>query len=1123
VSRALIAVALTGSVLVAIDQPATAAAPKQAGKAVGGPASGVVTLITGDRVLVRGTEYSVEKNPARKDVTFVSYIHDGHLNVLPSDAMGLIGTKLDERLFDVTALMEAGYGDGRELGLIVKHDKSAKASARSSVAKSGGKVARELKSVNALAVRATSAQAGALWTELTTGNARGRQLRSGVAKVWLDGVQRLSLDQSVPQVGAPTAWAAGFDGTGVTVGVVDSGVDSTHPDLDGKVVAAADFTGEGLLDLNGHGTHVASTLAGTGAGSGGLLKGVAPGAQLVSAKACVATGGCPDSAIIEAMEWAADQGVDVINMSLGGADRAGIDPLEEAVNTLTDSHGTLFVIAAGNTGGPGPQPFSVSSPSTADAALSVGAVDPGNGLAFFSNRGPRVGDTALKPDITAPGIAITAARSSHSSLPGGLYTDLNGTSMASPHVAGAAAILAQRHPTWTPAQIKAALMGSAFQPPNNTQVFFQGAGRLDVARGYNQTVLANPPSVSLGRQLGPHGDDPVLTRTITYTNTNTGSGVNLSLSLVTQGPTGAPAEPDMFELSTNSITLAPGGTATVDLITTTSVSAPDGFYGGWVIATGQAGGVTVSTPFAVHRSPPGKEITFNHLNRSGDFQEGYVTLLMPLTAGKPVYVFVSLLGFGPVGPRTEFVEFGDYLWVNSIPEPGADDFTALVQPKLTVDASTPSEIDLDASTAQPVNITVPDAAAHTFEQNLGVGYLDRPDVGVWLGARRQFFTKQLGPPNVFTNGFLTRVTQQSYVPAPGRTDERNATSTYNVAWFVDQVFPTGFTRNVTSGQLARRDVTYGFNLPGGMAFKQTTPHPQGGLLNPNLLPNPWTFDLPFSRSEFYNTESNIRWSSLFSERNPGAGADLVLLEQSPTSYTAGTTGTDAWNTPVSGPFLGTRMRPEDWVVRRGDTMLILPPMLSDSGGHPGFPATGFPVPGLTGQSVLKRNGVVVATLPYAVGHLPPRPSVAVPAAFSTYTLETTVSRGAVELATTVSAVWTFTSATVDPNSVLPMALWAVTFKPNLSATNTAPAGSFAIPLTAAAQPGSPAAGINTITVQYSTDDGTTWQNATVTGSGANRTATVTNPASGYVSLRATATDFAGNSVTQTTIRAYKIG
>src|SRR6185369_1071830 len=138
-------------------------------------------------------------------------------------------------------------------------------------------------------------------------------------------------------------------------------------------------------------------------------------------------------------------------------------------------YGALFVVAAGNSGAD----HSVQTPSSADAALAVGAVDGADALAPFSSRGPRDGDYALKPDLTAPGVDITAARSKDAELgrPGEQYVTLSGTSMATPHVAGAAAILAQRRPDWDAATLKAALMGSA-RPNPATGVFGQGAGRV---------------------------------------------------------------------------------------------------------------------------------------------------------------------------------------------------------------------------------------------------------------------------------------------------------------------------------------------------------------------------------------------------------------------------------------------------------------------------------------------------------------------------------------------------------------------------------------------------------------------------------------------------------------------
>jgi subtilisin family serine protease len=157
-------------------------------------------------------------------------------------------------------------------------------------------------------------------------------------------------------------------------------------------------------------------------------------------------------------------------------------------------------------------------------------------------------------------VDITAARGKDATRvpgrPGERYTTLSGTSMATPHVAGAAAILAQRHPGWSAQQLKAALMGSA-RPDQTIGVYGQGAGRLDVARAVGQRVASSPASVSFGRQVWPHTDDPVLTRQVTYHNDGT-SDVPLALRVAAFGPGGVPAPVGLFRLG-GSWVLVPGG------------------------------------------------------------------------------------------------------------------------------------------------------------------------------------------------------------------------------------------------------------------------------------------------------------------------------------------------------------------------------------------------------------------------------------------------------------------------------------------------------------------------------------------------------------------------------------
>src|SRR5690606_12123307 len=148
-------------------------------------------------------------------------------------------------------------------------------------------VTRQLPSIRGSALAVDKAKAGAFLAK-----------PGGRAKIWLDGRRRVTLDQSVPQIGAPAAWQAGYTGKDVKVAVLDTGIDVSHPDLASQVVAARNFPTDADGDRYGHGTHVASTIAGTGAASGGKFKGVAPEAMLYDGKVCDDFGQCPDSAIV---------------------------------------------------------------------------------------------------------------------------------------------------------------------------------------------------------------------------------------------------------------------------------------------------------------------------------------------------------------------------------------------------------------------------------------------------------------------------------------------------------------------------------------------------------------------------------------------------------------------------------------------------------------------------------------------------------------------------------------------------------------------------------------------------------------------------------------------------------
>ncbi|HWO11550.1 MAG TPA: S8 family serine peptidase, partial [Polyangiaceae bacterium] len=422
-----------------------------------------VTLITGDRVVVGGEDFEVvniQRGPGRERVNFAvqrvtpAPAQRAHLLVIPEDAAALVQAgKVDRRLFDISLLIELGYDDAHRITLpfIVAFAPGGTATiVAQPPALTGAVIEKDLSSVNGVAASAAKAGVGRVWSTVLAsaapaGSAARAAVSQPIAKIWLDGLLQPVLDRSVPQIGAPAAWDLGFEGAGVIVGVLDTGIDDTHPDLVDNVLASANFTTEADVDLVGHGTHVASIIAGSGAASGGRYRGVAPAAQLLSGKVCEEFG-CLESSIIAGMQWAvADQGAQVVNLSLGGGDTPGLDPIEEAVNTLSSEYGALFVIAAGNSG---PDPSSVESPGATSAALTVGAVDHEDVLAFFSSTGYTL-DQRIKPDLTAPGVDIVAARATGTELGAVVdedYVTLSGTSMATPHAAGSVALLLDAHP-----------------------------------------------------------------------------------------------------------------------------------------------------------------------------------------------------------------------------------------------------------------------------------------------------------------------------------------------------------------------------------------------------------------------------------------------------------------------------------------------------------------------------------------------------------------------------------------------------------------------------------------------------------------------------------------------------
>jgi len=391
----------------------------------------------------------------------------------------------------------------------------------------------------------------------------------GIARVWPNVTYRTLLDRSPELIGADQLWGApsfSSAGNGIKIGIVDDGVDQAHPFFNpggytmppgfpkgnttyttAKVIVARAFAPPTSTwryarvpydpTFSEHATHVAGIAAGDytpGAlPNRGPLSGVAPRAYLGNYKVLTVptenfglNGNAPE--IAAGIEAAVRDGMDVINLSLGEPEiEPSRDLVVAAINGAADA-GVVPTIAAGNEfadWGKG----SISSPGTAAKAITAAAVSKQLAVASFSSAGPTPISLQLKPDVSAPGVDIT------SSVPPreGTWTSFSGTSMAAPHVAGGAALLRQRHPTWTVAQIKSALVLTGkpvFTGRGEAPTTQEGGGLVDLVAANNPLLFAAPTDLSFGLLRSGASEN----RAIELADAGGGAGT-WSVSLAPQG------------------------------------------------------------------------------------------------------------------------------------------------------------------------------------------------------------------------------------------------------------------------------------------------------------------------------------------------------------------------------------------------------------------------------------------------------------------------------------------------------------------------------------------------------------------------------------------------------------
>ncbi|MFD8689707.1 S8 family serine peptidase [Streptomyces sp. NPDC059651] len=1101
----------------AADPPPDGAAgrrPLVGSAAAQGGKQATVTLVTGDKVLVT-TDPSGRSSAAvlpRADgeqPTFQTRQMGKDLYVYPETAAGAIAEgKVDEQLFNVTGLIRQGYDDAHTdaLPLIATYDKSVNVAESAPAAPRGSERGLSLPAVDGVALKAGKDTAADFWQDVT--GARSRSA-STLKKLWLDGKAEATLDRSTAQVHAPEAWAAGYDGKGTKVAVLDTGVDAGHPDLVDRVAASENFTdSKDTDDRVGHGTHTASTVGGSGAASDGRKKGVAPGASLLVGKVLNDQGYGLDSWIIAGMQWAVDQKADVVSMSLGNPTIGDCDdPMAQATAELSKNTHTLFVIAAGNAG---PSTQTVSSPGCVPGVLTVGAVDRDDTTALFSSRGPVAVTHTLKPEIAAPGVDISAASAGGRGVYA--YRTMSGTSMATPHVAGAAAVVRQAHPDWSAQRIKAALVSSARTGGKVAGADETGGGVLDVFGAVNQKVFS-APAVQAGSYNWPQDSSDRTTVQVPFTNT-TGSDLTLSVKAGgVHGNDGSEIGSGIIEPASGRLKVPAGATAQLPVRIDPTARLRDGQYGavtGRILATG--GGAHVSVPVTLYVEPETVTLRVKAIGRDGKPATGTSSLdLVSLDINRG-----ERRTNAGAADQTYRVRPGDYSLSSFVTtydaDKAAESVSYLARPQLRITRDTTVVLDARRSHRLSVRTDRPSTVSNTTFSYTRT-WDDTWQISASLSADsavHAFYADVDGRAGEGT--FEFRSTWRATGSEGGSPYVYNLSFPTRGPLSSDQVYRTrdsGLARVTETWKAMGKEADYVdalFIRPAGGSDAYLPVAPMG------------TVHVPAVRTAYYTTGDEA-WYHGAMTSFPFA----AFMGDQERVYRAGERRSEEW---YGGPLRPAAPRDADGkpmlaAERQGDLIGFQNALwLDESGDHWTYGGS-F---GDLGKLVLKRNGEQIATRvdPYGVFTVPDEDS----AYELTQILEKIPSADKNWLrSTAATTTWSFRSHREPDVYSRGLPILVPKYDVPADGMNTLPAKSgIGIGLSVEGHAGYTPGAVTAASLSYSLDGGTTWVQAPTERKKGTWTAVLdlTGSTGKQVMTKTSLTDANGNAVAQTITRAYDV-